>query len=66
ASHLVADGNAASAVGRNALLEAGIVELAEVREHAAEGNRGTRTGRRYLGHHTTWYFRLNTAPAFLA
>src|SRR5215470_2781962 len=179
--HLVADRNAASAVGRNALLEAGVVELAEVREHVAEGgglrpgrldavlvaqhghvsfallvfdgpahgrlgdgtdrggevgpapqcrqpraqagelsrrnryvkrltiaatervgsaatNRctwsgitsisctrnpysvatsltssfsrrstgGTRTGRRYLGHHTTWYFRLHTAPAFLA
>src|SRR5215470_14370505 len=27
---------------------------------------GTSTGRRYLEHHTTWYFRLNTTPAFLA
>jgi len=27
----------AAAVGRNALLEAGVVELAEVREHVAEG-----------------------------
>src|SRR5919205_3563420 len=24
------------------------------------------TGRRYFGHQTTWYLRLNTAPAFLA
>src|SRR5215469_11368718 len=42
--HLVADRNAASAVGRNALLEAGVVELAEVREHVAEGG-GLRPGR---------------------
>src|SRR5215831_18741878 len=42
--HLVADRNAASAVGRNALLETGVVELAEVREHVAEGG-GLRPGR---------------------
>ena len=31
-----------------------------------DGVRGTSTGRRSLGHHTTWNFRLNTALAFLA